>query len=132
MNLFVSGPLMFRELLLAVAGRPFPAPSAVLRGYVQFTLRGEGQSAMVPFPDRAVDGLVYRDVDEDAVAAIDAFQGGRFERVEVTVEAEGGEWLDAEAYLLKVKERKALTSREWDEDEYRQNHLKKAVASCRT
>lgn len=131
MNVFVSGPLMFREVLKAVTGTTFPAHCGVLRGYAQFTLRDEGQSAMIPFPDRVVDGVVYLDVDEAALKALDAFQGPRFEHHEVSIETETGDWIEAEAYVFKVSRRALLTSREWDEDEYREHHLKKAIAACR-
>lgn len=131
MNLFVSGPLMFRDVIQAVAGKTFPMQDGVLRGYIQFTLEQDGQSAMIPFPDRVVDGLVYLGVDEEALARIDAFEGALFERVEVSVESPAGEWIEAEAYCIKLSRKRLLTSREWDEDEYRQNHLQKVLALCR-
>ena len=130
-NVFVSGPLMFRDVIKAVTGQTFPIKDGLLRGYAQFVLQDEGQAAMIPFPDREVDGIVYLDVDDDSLARIDAFQGPRFERQDVTVEAGEGEWLDACAYCLKLSRKKFLTAREWDEDEYRQNHLEKVLEACR-
>jgi len=133
MNVFVSGPLMFREVILAVTGKTFTAQCGLLRGYARLVLNDDsGQSAMIPFPDRAVDGVVYCDVDDESLKRMDDFLGRRFERCEVTVEAENGEWLEAEAYELKAKDRIQLTAHDWDEDDYRQNHLKKVLASCRT
>ncbi|MEI6562701.1 MAG: gamma-glutamylcyclotransferase family protein [bacterium] len=129
MNLFVSGPLMFRDLIKAVAGKTFPAQSGLLRGYAQFKLKDEGQSAMIPFPDRVVDGVVYFDVDKESLIRLDAFQGKRFEREEVSVEAENGEWLDASAYCLKLSRKGLLSGDEWDEDEYRETDLKKVLKS---
>ncbi len=131
MNVFVSGPLMFKEVFQAVTGKTFPAQSGLLHGYAQFAIRDEGQAAMIPFPDRAVDGVVYIDVDAEALARMDAFQGNRFEREEVTVESEAGAWLEAEAYCLKLRRRKVLSVDDWDEDVFRDNHLKKVLASCR-
>lgn len=131
MNVFVSGPLMFRDLIKAVTGRTFTFESGLVHGYAQFAITDEGQSAMIPFPDRAVDGVVYQDVDEASLAKLDAFQGTRFERIEVSVEAEGGAWIEASAYCLKLRRRKVLSSQEWDEDRYRDNFLKKDLATCR-
>lgn len=130
MNVFVSGPLMFRDLIKAVTGKVLAHESGVLHGYAQFAVRDEGQSAMIPFPDRMVEGVVYRDVDAESLARMDAFQGVRFEREEVTVEAESGEWLEASAYCLKLRRRKILSAEEWSEDTYRDRFLKKDVASC--
>lgn len=130
MNVFVSGPLMFRDLIKAVTGKVFTVESGVLHGYAQFTIKDKGQSAMIPFPDRMVEGVVYLDVDDDSLARIDAFQGNRFEREDVTVEAENGEWLEASAYCLKLRRRKILSAEEWSEDVYRDNFLKKDLAAC--
>jgi len=131
MNVFVSGPLMFRDLVKAVTGKTFQVRHGLLRGHVQFFLRDEGQAAMIPFPDHIVTGVVYLDVDEESLRKIDAFQGARFTRQEVSIEAENGEWYEADAYEIKTGHKKLLTAREWDEDEYRETYLKKVVASCR-
>jgi gamma-glutamylcyclotransferase (GGCT)/AIG2-like uncharacterized protein YtfP len=131
MNMFVSGPLMFRELIQAITRKTFVGQAGLLHGYAQFMIKDEGQSAMIPFPDRTVDGVVYRDVDEDSLARIDAFQGNRFEREEVTVEGEDGAWVEASAYCLKLRRRKLLSTQAWDEDDYRESTLKKDIAACR-
>jgi gamma-glutamylcyclotransferase (GGCT)/AIG2-like uncharacterized protein YtfP len=131
MNLFVSGPLMFRELIQAITGKPFVGQAGLLHGYAQFMIKDEWQSAMIPFPDRAVDGVVYLDVDKESLARIDAFQGNRFQREEVTVEGESGAWLEASAYCLKLRRRKVLSIHSWDEDDYREKALKKDIAACR-
>jgi hypothetical protein len=131
MNVFVSGPLMFRELIQAITGKSFICQSGLLHGYAQFMIKDEMRSAMIPFPDRAVDGVVYCDVDKESLARIDGFQGNRFEREDVTVEGEGGAWLEASAYCLKFRRRKVLSAQAWDEDDYRENTLKKDIAACR-
>jgi hypothetical protein len=74
---------------------------------------------------------VYLDVDEDALARFDAFQGKRFLREEVSIEAEGGEWVEANAYCFKLSRKSLLSDKEWDEDVYRAKFLKKAVELCR-
>jgi len=130
MNVFVSGPLMFRDVVKAVTGKTFHAQCGLLNGYAQFLLGDEGQAALIPFPDRVVTGVVYLDVDAPSLLKLDAFQGGRFKRREVSIEAENGKWLEAEAYELNLNHKKLLTVHEWDEDEFRDKHLKKVVAAC--
>jgi len=132
MNIFVSGPLMFRDVVQAVTGKTFPSQCGLLRGYARFVLRDEGQSAMILFPDRLVDGVVYLEVDKASLKALDAFQGPRFEHHEVSIETENGNWVEAVAYVFKVSRRDELTSRDWDEDDYREHHLQKVLATCRT
>jgi len=130
MNVFVSGPLMFRDVVKEVTGKTFISQSGLLNGYAQFRLKDEGQSAMIPLPDSVVDGVVYLDVDAAALAVIDKFQGPRFVRVEVTIEAEGGAWVEADAYCLKLTRKKVLSAEAWDEDDYRENYLQKVLKSC--
>lgn len=119
------------ELLVALAGKSFSTKFGVLRGYTQFVIKDEGQSAMIPFPDKLVDGVVYLDVDAESLARLDSFQGNRFVREDVSVEGEGGEWLEASAYCLKLSRKEILSKDEWDEDVYRGKYLRKALASCR-
>ena len=130
MNVFVSGPLMFRDVVKAVTGKTFHVQFGQLNGYAQFLLADEGQSALIPFPDRVVTGVVYRDVDDTSLLKLDVFQGGRFERREVSIESENGEWLEGEAYELNLNHKNLLAAHEWDEDEFREKHLKKVVAAC--
>jgi hypothetical protein len=62
---------------------------------------------------------------------LDAYQGKAFTREEVSIEGEGGEWLEAHAYCLKLSRKSLLTGAEWDEDRFRETYLQKALASCR-
>lgn len=121
---------MFMELARALTGKSFTTKFGQLHGYAQFVIKEEGQSAMIPFPDRSVDGVVYMDVDEESLARIDSYQGKRFLREEVSIEGEGGEWLEASAYCLKMPRKALLTNDEWDEDVFRGKYLKKALELC--
>lgn len=131
MNLFVSGALMFRELAQAVTGGIGNVLHGELHGYAQFKLKDSPLSAVIPFPDRSVEGVIYLDLSDEAVDRVAGFLGKACLLEEVTVEGEHGEWTEASLFILKPAKRKLLTTREWDEDEYRDNHLKKALASCR-
>jgi len=119
------------ELVRAVTGKPFATKFGSLNGYSQFVIKDEWQSAIIPFPDRLVEGVVYMDMDDESLARLDAFQGKHFVREEVTIEGEGGEWLEASAYFLKLSRKKLLSPDEWDEDIFREKYLKKVLESCR-
>jgi len=122
---------MFMELVNVLTGKPFMTKFGVLNGYAQFVINDDGQAAMVPFPDRRVDGVVYLDVDDESLAKLDAFQGNFFVKEEVSIEGEGGEWLEASAYCLKLSRKSLLTAAEWHEDVYHEKYLKKVLKSCR-
>ena len=127
MHLFAYGSLLLPEVMQAVTGRVFRFQGATLRGYAEFRLRAAPQAAIIPFPDMATQGVVYYDVDAASVRRLDAFGGGIYERVEVNAEAEDGEWVEAEAYVIHLKQLKLLTAKPWDEDEFRRKHLRQVV-----
>ena len=82
---------------------------------------------MIPFPDICTEGIVYLNVGKDVVKRLDAFFGKSFNRLEVNVETGQDDWCEAEAYVLKLKEKKHLTANSWDDDDFRQKHLAKLL-----
>jgi hypothetical protein len=106
------------------AGRRFPFQNGVVRGYATFKLKDQPDAAMIPFPDMLTEGTVYTELDEASLSNLDAFVGSGFRRVDVNVQADGGDWVEAEAFVLRTSQKKRLTSEPWDEDTFRQKHLK--------
>jgi hypothetical protein len=130
MNIFVYGPLMFPEVMQAVVGRNFSFREGEVRGYVRVGVRDESQAAMIPFPDTLTQGIVYVEVDQAALKRMDTFFGKLFERVEVNIETDSGDWIEAETHVFKVSKRKLLTAKPWDENEFREKHLAKFMQSA--
>lgn len=131
MNLFVYGPLMLRDVLQAVAGRDLARRFGAINGYRQLCLTGQSQAALIPFPDSTTEGVLYMGVPDDIARSLDEFQGKSFHRVEVNVLADDGEWVEAETHLYRLSDRKNLSAKPWDEDEFRKKHLKKVLAALR-
>ena len=128
MNLFVYGPLMVPEVMRAVVGGDEPrCHEAVLHGYVERRVESTAQAGLIPFPDCATEGVVFYDLDGVAMGKIDAFEGDDFERVSVSVQAENGEWVEAETHLLRPKGRKLLRAKAWDELEFRERRMAKPL-----
>lgn len=127
MNIFVYGPLMFPEIIQAVVGRKLSYRAGLLRGYVRVGVRDQPQAALFPFPDTSTQGLVYVEVDQAASKKMDVFLGSLFDRVEVNIETDDGEWIEAETHVFKVRKRKLLTSKPWDADEFRRKHLSEFI-----
>lgn len=125
MNLFVSGVLVFPEAMAAVVGKRCPFREGLVRGYAGLKLKQSNDAALIPFPDVCAEGVVYSDLSDDAVRRLDHFTGPLFHRVEVNVETPGEQWVEAEAYVLKLREKKLLTAHAWDADEFRRKHLAK-------
>lgn len=130
-NVFVYGPLMLREVIGAVAGCEPVRRSGELHGYRQLRLLEQSQAGLIPFPDSATEGVLYMGVEEAILRRMDEFQGELFQRGEVNIQTDDGEWVEAETHLFRLRERKRLSAKPWDEDEFRKKHLKKALAGLR-
>lgn len=129
MNVFCYGTLLLPEIMARVTGRHFRSDSGRLRGYVRLRVRDEMYPAILPFPDTHTDGVVYYDVDESSLQKLDAFEGALYRRTSVNIETESGEWVEAEAYVIRLNSRNRLTADAWDETEFRLKHLKKFLES---
>ena len=109
-----------------VAGQAFRFQEAKLRGYREFRVNSdEEQAAILPFPDTETEGMVYFDLDDAALKRVDEFQGALYHRVEVNVEGLGGDWIEAEAYVIQFRKTKVLTAEPWDEEAFREKHIMK-------
>ncbi len=127
MNIFVYGPLMLCDVMRAVAGVDLERRFGTVNGYLQLRLSRESQAGLVPFPDSTTEGVLYMGVPETVVRRMDAFQGKSFFRGEVNVLAESGDWVEAETHFFRLNQRKSLSAKPWDEEEFRKKHLKQAL-----
>lgn len=129
MNLFVYGCLLAPEVVERVTGRSFRSEEGVLHGYMGLRLKRSPDAALVPFPDTQVEGLVYFDVDGESLRRIDVFQGPDFKREEINVQTGSDQWAEAETHVFKLRERRRLTAKSWDETEFREKHLARLLQS---
>lgn len=84
MKLFVYGTLMWPEVMAAVTGRSIEGRSAVLNGVRRVRVRGEVYPALIPGDD-TVEGVLFENLTELDLAALDCFEGAEYERLPVTV-----------------------------------------------
>jgi gamma-glutamylcyclotransferase (GGCT)/AIG2-like uncharacterized protein YtfP len=81
----VYGTLMDDALVMQLTGRTFRREPAQLPGYRKVTPAGD-YPYIVPDAPETVQGLVLRDVDDEALRAFDAYEDERlYLRREVTV-----------------------------------------------
>ena len=89
MDLFVYGTLMDDALVVELTGRSFRKERARLPGYRKVTPEGD-YPYIVPDAAETVEGLVLRDVDDEALRAFDVYEDERlYLRREVTVTIAG-------------------------------------------
>lgn len=81
-NVFTYGSLMFPEVWSRVVRGAYRAAPATLQDCARFAIVGETYPGMIEQPHASVAGIVYFDVAADDLAALDAFEGGDYQRAE--------------------------------------------------
>jgi gamma-glutamylcyclotransferase (GGCT)/AIG2-like uncharacterized protein YtfP len=114
MHVFTYGTLMFPEVWQAVVGRPFATIAGHVSGYALYRVRNAVFPGMIlTTSDAPVAGIVYLDVDHDAVARLDQFEDDFYRRQSVAVTCDDGRLREADAYLVPEEHRAELTDQPW-------------------
>jgi len=115
---------MISDVMSAATAREFRFKNAILRGYARFTVKGESYPGIIPVTHAVTQGVIYFDVDESSLERLDAFEGDLYQRTPILAEIKGEEMISAEAYVIKPQFSGYLSSKEWNEKEFVQKHLK--------
>lgn len=97
-RLFVYGTLRNDTVVQGLLGHRLFGRPAVLRGYYREVDPAIGYPVILPRAGAMVAGTVL-DVDADALAILDAYEGARYRRIIVQVETLEGRLLDAYVYV---------------------------------
>lgn len=111
MHVFTYGSLMFPAIWQRVVRGSYRSMPAVLRGYARHAVRGASYPGIVWNRDASVDGVLYCDVEEADLIALDRFEGCEYRRQTVTVGAADGETVSAVTYLFVAEHR--LSNAPW-------------------
>jgi gamma-glutamylcyclotransferase (GGCT)/AIG2-like uncharacterized protein YtfP len=111
---FAYGSLMCADIMARVAGGAPMGEPASLSGYVRHPVHGEEYPGIVPAPRGAVSGILYRDLPASAWVRLDAFEGDRYVRRQVSVTMADGRVETAWAYVFKPEHAHLLEAGEWD------------------
>ena len=127
MHVFAYDTLMEPAVMTAVTGQRFSSQPAELRGYGRFRVRDAVYPGLVAQPAAATQGVLYREVDADALSRLDTFEAAMYDRRALTVDIDerptGRRSLSAEVYVVRSSERARLSSEKWDPDQFRRLHL---------
>ena len=127
MHVFTYGSLMFPAVWERVVRGQYRAVAAMLPGHARYEVSGETYPGMVPQADSAVNGVLYLDVDDADLLALDVFEGSEYRRDVVTVSVTAEENLTAVTYVFTADER--LTDKTWEAETFRITHFMDAY--CR-
>ena len=123
-HIFAYGSLMIPAVMRAVTGRDFFSIPALLPDHARYRVRGESYPGVIQEVGSRTSGVLYFDLDHDAVKKLDDFEGPWYERTPVRTETGDGTILKAETYLFKPEYRGLLTTEAWDLETFQRKHLR--------
>lgn len=101
-SLFFYGTLMDGDLLARVAGcviDPARTEPATIAGYRRSGVAGERYPILVPYGPGRAEGLLVRDLSQEALRRLVTYEGADFRLAPVTVTTARGEATAAAAFL---------------------------------
>lgn len=109
---------MSPDIMTKVAGCRLAALPATLLDYQRSLVKGEVYPGIAEKTGGIVEGVLYLDVPAEALKRLDAFEGGMYERREVTVREAGRVARAAMTYVFRPEYRDLLTGTPWDFNEF--------------
>lgn len=122
MNIFTYGTLMVAEIMAQVSGCSLSGVEATLNGFVRYGVKDEQYPGVIALPGSSVQGILYRDVQPDALARLDLFEGDLYHRRQVQVRCHDTTVLvPAMVYAIKPQYSHVLTGEPWDFQHFLRN-----------
>lgn len=115
-HVFTYGSLMFGQIWHRVVRGEYASAPAIAHGHARFAIKGETYPGMVHQPGASVEGVLYFDVGQDDIGALDAFEGSEYRRESIRVTLAGGETVQAETYVYLAAEK--LSESPWLPDAF--------------
>ncbi len=115
---------MFPEVWQRIGVGKFRSQPATLNGFTVFRLCDSVLPGLVKTNDSdQAKGLVYLDVDEEALFELDAYESDLYERITVEATTAEGQAIECQAYVIPKSHHKALTNELWDAAWFEQHEL---------
>ena len=130
-SVFTYGTLQFPEVMQAVTGLELKPVSATLTGYQRYKIKERTFPGLIKKQGIITDGMLYRDLDEDAIQRLDQFEDVMYERCLIDVKV-GDKTEQAFVYVTQKEYEDCLLEQEWSLEEFRKKYLKlylKRIAS---
>ena len=116
---------MFPEVWQRIHVGEFPSLPATLPGFAIYRLKEAVFPGIVRAePNAQVSGLLYFNLDEDALFELDAYESDLYDRIGVIAATDNG-LVESTAYVIRESRREALTNEVWDPKWFEQHELAK-------
>lgn len=110
---------MSSEIMAEVSGGDFASFGALAAGFQRFCVRDEQYPGMVAAPAGDVEGVVYENIDPEAVTRLDIFEGDMYARQVISVVRKSDQArVEVMAYIVKPEYRHLLTEKNWSYEEF--------------
>lgn len=111
-NVFTYGSLMFAPVWGRVVRGTYRSAAAQLAGYRRYALADDTYPGMVLQDGASVEGVLYFDVDDTDLAALDHFEGAEYRRCSVVLDTHTPTATAAHTYVFEAVQR--LSQQPWD------------------
>jgi gamma-glutamylcyclotransferase (GGCT)/AIG2-like uncharacterized protein YtfP len=125
-HLFTYGTLVFPEVWQRIAVREADAEPASLTGFAIYRVRDAVFPGIVHAePTDVVAGVLYRDLDDDTLFELDAYESDFYQRETVAVVTKAGDTVECQVYVIPEKRRDVLTDESWNAEWFAEHKLEK-------
>lgn len=119
---------MCDDIMLHVSGERPSHQKARLNGFFCSKLHGETYPGIYADVEHSVEGVLYFDVSQSALARLDRFEGDYYQRNEITVLCSSQGKILATTYIIKPQYSNLLTGKLWNYEEFLQHGKKEFEA----
>ncbi len=126
-HVFTYGSLMYAAVWERVVCGRYPSAPALVAGHARFAVRNASYPGLIAAPGASVRGVLYFDVDDADLAALDNFEGPEYRRQVLSVTLDTGEKLHAATYLYI--DPTGLSTVPWQPEAFRLEEFLRAYCS---
>ena len=117
-HVFTYGSLMFAPVWERVVRGNYVRSDAVLKGFKRRRFEGEEYPGILPSPRSKVTGVIYFDVGEDDLAALDAFEGEYYLRGTETLRLNDVATVQADVYVVRPEFAHLMSDEQWSPEQF--------------
>ncbi|MEM7540068.1 MAG: gamma-glutamylcyclotransferase family protein [Pseudomonadota bacterium] len=122
-RLFAYGTLVFESLFAAITGHSRVSAEAELADHAAYRVHEAPYPGMIPKAGARAAGVLYRDIDPQIWARLDAFEDAIYFRQSVTITLASGQREAAQTYIVYPQYAELLSDENWDPAWFVENHL---------
>ena len=130
LQVFAYGTLAIPQVMTALTGVVFPTVPAHVIHYARFLLKGKPYPGMCRRQNTMTSGRLYRNVDEESLRVMDAFEDDIYVREAIVVNTESGAFAKAWAYLIPEEYEVRLGVECWDQEVFLDKYGETYLAMC--